>query len=212
MIKIKVCGMNDPENVKTVSGVRPDYLGYIFYNRSPRFVGDKPDSLLFKNAGSEIIKVGVFVNEDEEKVIKLTKAAGIDTVQLHGNESNDYCSCLKSSGLTVIKALCIGNSFRFETLTPYLDVVDFLLFDTKNESYGGSGKKFNWNKLSEYPGEKPFFLSGGIGPDDSEIIKSLDIKSLYAVDINSMFEIKPGIKNAYKVESFINSLKNWEKS
>jgi len=207
MIKVKICGMKDPGNVKAVADLGPDYLGFIFYSRSQRFVGEKPDISLFQNVSSKIEKVGVFVNEDETSVINIANASGIRTIQLHGNESISYCEFLKSSGLTIIKAFSIDNSFSFDELNPFLNTVDYLLFDTKDENHGGSGRKFNWNKLSEYKGDKPFFLSGGIGPEDSEVIKSLQFDRLHAIDINSLFELNPGIKNTTKVESFLNSLK-----
>ena len=128
-------------------------------------------------------------------------------IQLHGNESPDACSELKSSGLTVIKAFNIGKEFSFEYSEKYISACDYFLFDTKSEIPGGSGRKFDWGRLEEYSLDKPFFLSGGIGPEDEDVVKSLENRGLFAVDINSRFEIMPGIKDVKEVRNLLKPLK-----
>jgi phosphoribosylanthranilate isomerase len=205
MIRIKVCGMREPGNIKEIAEAKPDYMGFIFYPGSKRYAGDHPET--FRNIHADIKKTGVFVDEEEQKILEISSLAGLDAVQLHGAESPSYCKEIRSSGLTVIKTFQIGPDFRFEALKPYESSCDFFLFDTKSELRGGSGEKFNWELLSNYTVDKPFFLSGGIGIEDSKIIKSLKNHGLYAVDINSRFEISPGIKDTEKIKTFIKEIK-----
>ena len=209
-MKIKVCGLTDPGNVLAVAETEPDYMGFIFYRGSNRFIGEEPDPRLFNFVPRGAKKVGVFVDEKINKILASSVTAGLEIVQLHGNENDKLCSELKSSGLVVIKSFNIGRDFRFEMLINYLPVCDYFLFDTKSEIHGGSGKKFNWSKLEEYTLDKPFFLSGGIGPDDSGEIEKISNSALYAVDINSRFETVPGIKDASLVKRFINELKSYD--
>jgi phosphoribosylanthranilate isomerase len=208
MIRVKVCGMNNPGNVKVIAELKPDIMGFIFYPGSPRHVGNEPDMLLFNSVPPGIRKTGVFFNEDNQKILELSIHTGLDMVQLHGNESAMTCLDLKSSGLSVIKAFNIDRDFDFESLNQYMPGCDFFLFDTKSEKPGGSGKKFVWEKLEKYILDKPFFLSGGISPDDSTEIRSITNRGLFAVDINSRFESSPGIKDAVRVRTFINEIKN----
>jgi phosphoribosylanthranilate isomerase len=207
MIRVKVCGMNDPLNVRDIAGTNPDYIGFIFYKGSPRYVGAEPEIELFGNVTNGIKKVGVFLNENYRRILEISYRTGLDIIQLHGNESYDYCNLLKSTGLTIVKVFNINNEFSFESLIPYCSNCDYFLFDTKSEKAGGSGKKFDWGKLEEYSLDRPFFLSGGIGPEDTDLIKSIRNQSFFAVDINSRFEISNGIKDIGLVKSFINSIK-----
>ena len=207
MIKVKVCGMYDPLNVRKVVEAKPDFVGFIFYPESPRYVGDDPVMESFHNVPPYIKRVGVFYNEDNHKILELSMRKGLDMVQLHGEESPISCLQLKYAGLTVIKAFSIGKDFDFGSLMQYAPVCDFFLFDTKSDLAGGSGKKFNWQKLDEYSIDKPFFLSGGIGPEDAEELKSINIRGFYAVDINSRFETSPGIKDVSMIKSFIEKIK-----
>ncbi|HPT21428.1 MAG TPA: phosphoribosylanthranilate isomerase [Bacteroidales bacterium] len=207
MLKIKVCGMTDPLNTRDIVKVSPDFIGFIFYPGSVRYVGKKPDESLFKAIPQGILKTGVFVNEDIPVIIDLKKRYELDMIQLHGNEPAEYCNSLHNAGLTVIKAFGINDSFDFAALENYTDACNYFLFDTKTDSRGGSGLKFNWKKIGEYKLEKPFFLSGGIGPDDISSLKQLNHKSFFAVDINSRFEVRPGIKDRSKIEKFINAIK-----
>jgi phosphoribosylanthranilate isomerase len=207
MIKVKVCGLSDPLNVKELAEAMPDFMGFIFYPGSPRYVGEEPDMALFHNVPPGIKRIGVFLNERNDKILELSMRTGLDMIQLHGNESPVSCLQLKSSGLTIIKAFNIGEDFNFESLMQYVPVCDYFLFDSGSEKPGGSGRKFEWGKLEQYLIEKPFFLSGGIGPEDSGIIKSIVNKGLFAVDINSRFETAPGIKDVTKVNTFIKEIK-----
>lgn len=207
MLKIKVCGLKDPLNVQEIAEAHPDYMGFIFYPSSGRFVGNKPDGSLFGKVPSFIMKTGVFVNEEPPAIINTVNIYGLDMVQLHGNETVDYCNYLKKAGLIIIKAFGISKGSDFRTLEPYMNVCEYFLFDTKSPDYGGSGRKFDWEKINEYHLNKPFFLGGGIGPEDTSIIKKIKHPYLFAVDINSRFEIRPGIKDIKKVKDFINEIK-----
>ncbi len=207
MNRVKVCGMTDPLNVRAIMEAKPDYIGFIFYNGSPRYVGAEPDLELFRNMPASIKKTGVFFNESYKRILEISTRTGLDVIQLHGNESPEYCKLLKTSGLTIVKAFNINNEFIFESLIPYNSSCNYFLFDTKSEKPGGSGKKFDWGKLEEYTLDKPFFLSGGIGPGDADLVKSIVNKGFFAVDINSRFEISEGFKDFGLVKTFINSIK-----
>lgn len=181
-----------------------DYLGFIFYPESKRFVGKIISPELFY---SEKTKVAVFVNEKADEIIIITQKYDFKYVQLHGDESPEICKTLKNKGLKVIKAFSLNNNFDFSELTNYESCTDFFLFDTKTEIPGGSGKKFNWKILEKYTMNTPFFLSGGIGPEDAGAIKEINHPKLYGIDLNSRFEDEPGLKNIKKLEEFINEIK-----
>jgi phosphoribosylanthranilate isomerase len=208
MNRVKVCGMCDPLNVKEIAEAKPDFMGFIFFSGSPRYVGKDPEISLFHNVPNSIKKAGVFVNENNQKILDLSIRTGLDIVQLHGNESPASCLQLRSSGLTIIKTFNIDNHFDLQFLIHYIPVCDFFLFDAKGERPGGSGMKFNWTKLEDYSFDKPFFLSGGIGPEDTRIFKAMENRGLFAIDINSRFEISPGIKDVVLVKTFIKKIKN----
>ena len=208
MIRVKVCGMHDLLNVKEIAEAKPDFMGFIFYPGSPRYVGVEPCMGLFQNVASPTKKTGVFLNENNHKILDISSRTGLDIIQLHGNESPASCFQLKSSGLIIIKAFNIEKDFDFEFLKQYALACDYFLFDTKSEKKGGSGMKFNWEKLEEYSMEKPFFLSGGIEPEDAGVIRSIENRGLFAVDINSRFETSPGIKDFALVKTFIDEIKN----
>jgi phosphoribosylanthranilate isomerase len=208
MIRVKVCGLCNPVNVKDIGEAMPDFMGFIFFPGSPRYVGKEPDMVLFHNVPPMVRKIGVFVNEDNHNIIDISMRTGLDMVQLHGNESPVSCIQLKSSGLTIIKAFNIGYDFSFESLNQYMPACDFFLFDAKNELYGGSGRKFNWGILEDYTLDKPFFLGGGIGPEDTGVINSIVNRGFYAIDINSRFETSPAMKDAEMVKRFIKEIKN----
>lgn len=208
MIRVKVCGLVNPLNIMAVAESGPDFMGFIFYQHSPRYVGEEAESRLVMNLGPVTKKAGVFVDESIDIIVKISKLTGLDLVQLHGNESSVYCSELRSYGLSVIKAFNIGNEFNFETLIRYQTACDYFLFDTKSEKPGGSGRKFDWGKIDEYSLDKPFFISGGIGPEDVDIIKSITAKGFFGVDINSRFETAPGFKDPELVKTFIGEIKN----
>jgi len=206
-MKIKVCGMRDPENISQVCKSMPDFLGFIFFNCSSRYVGENPDPSIFNNVPDGIVKVGVFVNERPEKIISLQKKYHLGLVQLHGNESPEECKKIRDCNIKVTKVFSVGEDFDFNILKKYETFADYFLFDTKGKLYGGNGKKFNWSVLNRYKGPLPFFLSGGISPSDAEEIKEFNHPFCFAVDVNSGFEIKPSYKDSKKVAGFIQSVR-----
>ncbi len=200
--------MTDPGNILSVADARPDYLGFIFYPPSPSYIGDDPGSPLFRRVPESVVKVGVFVDEAPGIIIRKAKTYDLSTVQLHGSESPGVCRMIVAEGLKVIKAFgleVVADNRQFEV---YEDSVDYFLFDSKSATKGGSGEKFDWGILNSYNGDKPFFLSGGIGPGDAASVKMLENAGLFAVDINSRFEIRPGMKDPGLVASFIDEIKN----
>jgi phosphoribosylanthranilate isomerase len=203
-LRIKVCGMKYTQNRQEVEKLDVDFLGYIFYAPSKRFVGETPEPGLFN---SEKPKVGVFVDENAFEILALAKNLGFEWVQLHGKENPKTCQMLKRQGLKIIKAFSVDENFDFEITLPYEKVANYFLFDTKTENHGGSGQKFNWKILEKYVGHIPFFLSGGIGLDDAESILNVNHPKLTGVDVNSGFEDEPGLKNIEKLEKFIAEIK-----
>ena len=204
-VKLKICGMKEPTNILDVAGLLPDYLGFIFYKGSKRYVeGLTP--VFVRDLPTEIKRVGVFVNEDLVKVAELATLFGLNAVQLHGDESPLYCAELRTElaeeGVAVIKAFGIDEDFDFSLLENYLDLVDYFLFDTQTPQHGGSGKVFNWELLKKYNLDKPYFLSGGIGPESLDQLHQITDPRLFAIDVNSRFEIAPGIKDIDKLKNF----------
>ena len=194
-MKVKICGMRSPDNIKEIITLKPEYLGFIFYSKSPRFIGKNPDPDLFRLIPGSTQKVAVFVNETPSTILKLCAQHHFEFVQIHGDESSDYCAQLKANGLKIIKAFGVDSNFDFHKLRHYSSHCDFFLFDTKGIQYGGNGFSFNWNLLQGYSNELPFFLSGGI--DLKKLSESTKLKGLNieAMDLNSKFEIRPGIKD-----------------
>lgn len=219
--KLKICGMK--YNTLEVAQLQPDFLGFIFYEKSPRhFEGDIP------KLPNSIKKVGVFVNASLEYVISKVKKHGLQAIQLHGQESPEYCLALKhhyekkddniiskneilnqvqhDKKVKIFKAFSIKDQFDFSALKPYEDIVDYYLFDTKGKLPGGNGYTFNWDVLKNYPSTKPYFLSGGIGLDEIDKLLSFlrrqESKYCHAIDINSKFETKPGLKHIEDLKAF----------
>ncbi|MGQ0829375.1 MAG: phosphoribosylanthranilate isomerase [Bacteroidota bacterium] len=196
-MKLKVCGLKYKENIEQVAVLHPDYMGFIFYPGSKRFVGN---DFVMPNISSNIKKVGVFVNatvdEIKEKVIKYK----LDLVQLHGDESSQFCAQIKPI-VKVMKAFGINETFDFKILESYKNSCDYFLFDTKTSEYGGSGKQFDWTILKSYNNDIPFFLSGGL---DLKNINNLQLTTCnlqpFAIDVNSKFEIEPGLKDIEKLK------------
>ncbi|MDR3339321.1 MAG: bifunctional indole-3-glycerol phosphate synthase/phosphoribosylanthranilate isomerase, partial [Candidatus Symbiothrix sp.] len=203
--KIKVCGMKHPSNIAELSQLPIDMMGLIFYEKSPRYAGDL-DADALRVIPENIWKIGVFVNASETKVLDKVERYDLQAVQLHGNETPEYCKKMKEKGIVVIKTFQIAEPEDFTYCTLYNKYCDFFLFDTKTPQYGGSGKKFDWQILSAYTGKTPFFLSGGIGLEDAEFIRNLNFPGLYAVDLNSKFEILPGTKDIEKIKTFLTTL------
>lgn len=196
-LKLKVCGMKYAGNVRDVVRLHPDYIGFNFYTRSKRFVGDEFE---MPKVPHTIMKVGVFVNADTEEILRKVKIYKLDLVQLHGDESAEYCAKLNKS-VKIIKAFGIDEKFNFSVLKKYEDCCDYFLFDTKSKGFGGSGVKFDWKMLAKYKGKKPFFLSGGIDLESAGEIVRLRSKfpNLFAVDVNSKFETEIALKNTNKL-------------
>jgi phosphoribosylanthranilate isomerase len=189
MTKLKICGMKYPDNIVEVSQLLPDYLGFIFYEKSSRFFdGEIPE------IPKSIKKVGVFVDATLEEIISKIKKYDLNVVQLHGNETPEFCKNIKQENIEIIKVFSVNDDFDFEVVKPFGAVSDYFLFDTKGKLPGGNGITFNWQILEKYNSIKPFFLSGGIGIEDIEKIKQMNLP-IYAIDVNSKFEIEPGLKN-----------------
>jgi phosphoribosylanthranilate isomerase len=205
-MKIKVCGLRDADNIKAVAALEPDYMGFIFYNKTPRFVDDIGIEIL--NAiPAHINKTAVFVDESAKTISALIDKYNFDFVQLHGNETPAFCKALRDQAI-VIKAFGIHNEFDFSQLSKYKNKVDLFLFDAKTDIHGGSGKTFDWDILDKYDMDIPFFLSGGLSPDNLEEVKKITHPQFYGVDLNSKFEISPGMKDIEKLEKAFTMLKN----
>ena len=192
-------------NIEEVAQLRPDYLGFIFYEKSSRFFEGRIPEI-----PKSIKKVGVFVNASLDYILEKIETHHLQVVQLHGNESVEFCRSLKRKHIEIIKVFSIKDVFDFSALKRYEDVCDYFLFDTKGKLPGGNGYTFNWTILNHYPSTKPFFLSGGIGLNELINIKKIKnseaSKYCYALDVNSKFEIKPGLKNIEKLETFKTSV------
>ncbi|MFA9388996.1 MAG: phosphoribosylanthranilate isomerase [Prolixibacteraceae bacterium] len=201
---VKVCGMGDPAIMHQLSVLEIDLLGFIFYPRSPRFVEGKIDPEEIDQLPSNIKKAGVFVNADEEYIVAKAKEFHMDTLQLHGSESPELCSALKQKGYQIMKAFNLTKKNDYKAYETYCD---FFLFDTPSEKHGGTGEKFDWTLLDTYQGETPFLLSGGIGPNDAEEILQINHPKMAGIDINSKFEVQPGIKDRNKILIFLKALK-----
>lgn len=207
-MRVKVCGMRDQANIEQIIALEPDFIGFIFYDKSERYVGEGLDEEFIKNIPQHIRKVGVFVNSLPNYILSMVKKYDLHYVQLHGNELPDFCRVIRQKGVNVIKAFQIDESFNFGMLTNYKPHCDLFLFDTKGAHPGGNGVAFDWKLLQKYDREKPFIISGGIHLNNLEEIAELT-KTLpvYAVDINSKFEVAPGQKDAEKVGEFIQLMK-----
>ena len=205
-MQIKICGLREPENIREIAALQPDYMGFIFYPNSPRFAKNLDVSLLNALPAS-IKKVGVFVNENLENILTYIQKYDLDAVQLHGADNKRLCREIKEEAKTmVIKVFPIMASYNLKVTKDYEDAADLFLFDTKTDLHGGSGQKFNWNILHDYQGEKNFLLSGGISADDVKAIRKIEHPRMIGVDLNSKFEIRPGLKNAALIRQFIEEL------
>lgn len=201
---IKVCGMREPENIREVMELGIDWMGLIFYQRSPRSIASRviPEDI----TSAPTRRVGVFVNATPGYIMEMAAVHRLDYLQLHGDESPDDCHAMQKRGYSLIKALPIARKEDLERTKAYEGRVDYFLFDTKCEGYGGSGKRFDWSVLADYDGETPFLLSGGIGPHSVEAIRAFHHPRLAGIDLNSGFEIEPGHKDVNKLKEFINQI------
>lgn len=199
-LDIKVCGLKDEANIKAIDKLGVDYIGMIFYEKSPRYAGDAKLNLNIKAK-----KVGVFVNATFSYIKKIKEEFNIEVAQLHGSESPELCQQIKDLGLETWKVFGIDDSFDFSILNKYPSV-DLFLFDTKSALHGGTGMKFDWKKLDDLDGKFKFMLSGGIGSEDVATINNLSIRGLKGIDLNSKFEITPGHKNVPMLKEFISNM------
>ncbi|WP_149241280.1 phosphoribosylanthranilate isomerase [Dyadobacter sp. 32] len=207
-MKIKVCGMRERSNIEEVVALQPNFIGFIFYEKSPRFVADLLNEEYIRSIPQNIKKVGVFVNASPGHIVDTVKKYDLQYAQLHGNELPDMCRSLRQKGINIIKAFSIDENFNFNMLNNYKSFCDMFLFDTKGASPGGNGVPFNWNILSKYDNEKPLFLSGGIGPDNIESVIELSKKiRIYGIDVNSLFETEPGMKDITKLEKLFGQIR-----
>lgn len=223
-VKIKICGMKYPDNIGDIAMLQPDYLGFIFYEKSSRFFrGTIPE------LPSSIKKVGVFVDAMIENIIEKVEKYDLDLVQLHGKESPEFCKELHGlltkvdrtenaeipAFAGIMKVFSIKDHFNFDELIPYESVCDYFLFDTKGKLPGGNGYTFNWKVLKDYPSTKPYFLSGGIGLEEAdniaEFLRKQESEYCQAIDVNSKFEIEPGLKDSKKLEVFKKRINKFDK-
>lgn len=194
-MKIKICGMKYPDNILEIGSLLPDYMGFIFWDKSARYFDG-----IIPELPKSIKKVGVFVDASLEEILEKIKIHDLQAIQLHGHESVEFCESVKKNIpklIDIIKVFPILDTFDFSILTPYEKVCDFFLFDTKGKLPGGNGTSFDWTILKQYSSSKPFFLSGGIGIEEFDTIREILKTNLpiYAIDVNSKFEIEPGLKN-----------------
>lgn len=228
---IKVCGMRDADNIREVSELDIDMMGFIFWKDSPRFVRmisshagiipDYSEERLNKNSGKvvddqhRIKRVGVFVDDMPQTIVTRIYNYELDYVQLHGEESCIMIDNLRRTlepdirtGVKIIKTISVSSAEDIEKTKEYEGCVDLFLFDTKCPTMGGSGDKFDWSVLSAYKGNVPFLLSGGIGMDDVDKIKSFKHPQFAGVDVNSCFETEPGVKDVEKLRLFVEKLRH----
>ena len=228
---IKVCGMRDPENIRAVENLDIDWMGFIFWPQSPRFVSmihsragiipdynPLPGEHIKNNStaqGERPKRVGVFVDDMPQNIVTRVYNFNLDIVQLHGQENRVMIDNLRRTldpdirpGVKIMKAISVASADDVAACKEYEGAVDYFLFDTKCDCVGGGGKKFNWDLLDAYHGETPFLLSGGIGPDDAEAVKAFSHPRCIGIDLNSQFEIEPGLKDINAIATFIKQIRN----
>ena len=201
---IKVCGMREQENIRDVETLDVDFLGFIFYSKSSRYVDAKSLEAIRKCTKP---KVGVFVNEVFGDILDKAKLYNLDYLQLHGNETSDLCGELQQRGYSIIKAFSIASADDFKSVGDYSDCCDYFLFDTKCAGYGGSGQRFDWSLIDEYKGSVPFLLSGGLNSDCCEDLIRLNHDKFAGIDLNSGFEASPAMKDVGRLRDFIESIR-----
>lgn len=206
-MQIKVCGITRESDLRALAQLQVDFAGLIFYERSPRFAGSKITGKSVRELKGGLKTVGVFVNARQEMIASLVENYGLDMIQLHGDETPAYCRMIRQYA-PVIRALRIAEDTDLESaVTPFLDSCDYFLFDTAGPRYGGNGKQFDWALLEKYRHDLPFFLSGGIGPTDIADLRAFHHDALLALDVNSRFELSPGVKQLDLVRTFSESIK-----
>ena len=199
---VKVCGMSDAVNIRLAEQLNIDWMGFIFYPPSPRYVDHRPDYLPQRQR-----RVGVFVNADEAFILSRISLFGLQLLQLHGHETPRQCRSLReATGLSVIKAFSVKSAADVAEPRHYEGVADYFLFDTPTPGVGGSGRSFDHQLLDHYTGTTPFLLSGGLGPDSVSHILALRHPRMAGIDLNSRFETAPGIKSIHRLQQFLQSL------
>ena len=203
---VKVCGMREPDNVKQVAQLGVDMMGFIFYPKSPRYASHV---VARSDADRNICRVGVFVNDSIPNMLDKIHFFSLNAVQMHGNESRELCEQLRAAkgNMKIIKAISVSNAGDIQKYKEYVGAVDYFLFDTKCKTVGGSGQQFDWQVLNEYDGDVPFLLSGGIGLEDASRILSFHHPQYVGIDLNSRFEIEPGLKDVEKLKEFLLKVK-----
>lgn len=200
-MKFKVCGLQQVENILEVAEANPDYMGFIFYPKSPRFYSEKK----LPNIPKNIAKVGVFVNASEGEIATAITQYDLQAIQLHGEETVAFCEALRKYEVTIIKVFSVAEASDLAGIEAYENCCDYFLFDTKGKYYGGNGLAFEWNILKNYTSTKPIILSGGIGIEDIAKIKTLPY-AIHAIDVNSKFEITTGLKNIPLIQQLKNEI------
>ncbi|MBC8085510.1 MAG: phosphoribosylanthranilate isomerase [Hymenobacter sp.] len=204
---IKVCGMREPASLAAVAALRPDFLGFIFYPQSSRYVGARLSRAELAALPAGIRKVGVFVDELVEHILARVVEFGLDLAQLHGAETPAECAAVQAAGVPVSKAFAVDETFDFARLQPYVGSVTYFLFDTKGNQPGGNGTAFDWNLLTAYDLPVPYFLAGGLGPEHAATLRNLRLPGLFALDLNSRFETAPGVKDPVALRRLFDSLR-----
>ncbi len=199
--------MRDPVNIREVSELSPELMGFIFYSGSPRRADKILNPGVLEDLQPSIIKTGVFVNEAIGSIIRTVRKFNLNCVQLHGNETPELCMKLKDEGLCIIKSFSIKKNHNFKPCEDYILSTDYFLFDNSGSGYGGSGVKFDWTILDKYKFEHPFFLGGGISLSDSGILKEIKNPAFYGIDLNSRFETAPGLKDTGILRKFIEEIR-----
>lgn len=203
-IRIKVCGMREAHNIVEVGTRRPDYMGFIFYRKSPRYVGD--GFTVPAHLPTTVRRVGIFVDAPVDEVIAAAQKHSLWGTQLHGRETPDYCAAVQAAGYKVIKAFPVDATFDFAGTSAYKELVDFFLFDTKGPLHGGNAMRFDWSLLKNYDQSVPFFLSGGVSPENVPGIRHLADMNLHALDVNSGIESEPGVKDLDRLTEFMRAV------
>jgi len=203
---IKVCGMRDGDNIRAVEKLEINWMGFIFYPESPRYVPDEEKFNAVIQSCTKV-RVGVFVNESREEIRRKVEKYRLDYVQLHGDESADFCRRLQEDGYAVIKAFSISSETDLQQTMAYEPFVAYFLFDTKGSKWGGTGRRFDWAVLEAYRGDVPFLLSGGIGPENVSDLQLFAHPLLAGIDLNSRFELSPALKDVDRLERFVNQVK-----
>jgi phosphoribosylanthranilate isomerase len=208
---VKICGMKESGNIQAICEHNPDMMGFIFYKKSARYVGDDFDAGQLDELSETLSRVAVFVNESIDVIDEISAIGGFEYVQLHGDESPEYCNGLNKLGVKVIKAFSVNDDFDFELLRSYTPFCDYFLFDTKGAKRGGNGYSFDWNILRKYTLATPFILSGGLGVENICDATKLSFPALAGFDINSKIELAPGLKSVEQAEVIIKTIKNIQK-